>query len=420
MPVTFSRAGDIFDVYQGNGTFRVNHKGVDILDFHVTDDTPDPDPTPDPTPDPDPVPDPNPTPDPDPIPDPDPTTPPVIGGQVAANNAELKALAQAAKPGDVIGVKNGDFGAFNFNGSGVTFVAENEHGPRFTSYQVSGSGVRVDGMACWPDTPPNPGNGFDYGITFNSGANDCEVNRPLVMGRSDGRSFPTWDKAAWQASKLTAVGMLGTDCRINGLTAYGVRGGIFMLGDGNVATRPKVRGCSHDGYRPNRDRCQLIDAVVTDMVKIDANHPDAVQIFWKQGATYARLSDIVLRNFVALEYHMNQPDNPLNWNATNNKFGIAQGIGIHDGFTDNLLVDRAFIGVGAFNGVHIKGSQNGTFNAIELRQIYEPNRSDCWIDVNGNPNTFSGCVAPKFKGNATGTVANNSGPLPSWAQALLA
>ena len=65
MPVTFSRAGDIFDVYQGNGTFRVNHKGVDILDFHVTDDTPDPDPTPDPTPDPDPVP-------------PSDTTPPVV------------------------------------------------------------------------------------------------------------------------------------------------------------------------------------------------------------------------------------------------------------------------------------------------------------------------------------------------------
>lgn len=38
MPVIFNRAGNIFEVYQGNSTFRVHHNGKDILNFRVGDD----------------------------------------------------------------------------------------------------------------------------------------------------------------------------------------------------------------------------------------------------------------------------------------------------------------------------------------------------------------------------------------------
>jgi hypothetical protein len=170
MPVTFTRGGDVFDVYQGNGTFRVNHKGVDILDFKVdaTTPTPTPDPTPDPTPTPDPVPTPTPTPTAD-----------------VTNRAEL--LAAMASGQSMISLAPGDYGALPGIPDGTTLVsADMGNKAQFVSKSsmTGATGVTLDGLHF--KLPADPTTQDQTVILYLENLQDVTITNCVVEGTRNG------------------------------------------------------------------------------------------------------------------------------------------------------------------------------------------------------------------------------------------
>lgn len=408
MPVTFSRGGDVFDVYQGNGTFRVNHKGVDILDYRVGDAAPvDPAPV-----DPAPV---------DPVP-----TPPVVGGTVAANLAELQTLLSSAKAGDTIGLKNGEYGAAPLSKSGVTIVAENTHGAHFDQISVqncdgmrlSGMEVSPSGLVPWSTTPP-------WCINGRPTATNLQVDGVLLKGSPDADNFHNFSKAEWLQRCQAGAYFAGAGSSITDSQGVALFGGFFMDADGGTMRNIKLDGCSGDMFRATASNITINRIFGQDAFLIDGNHPDALQIFKaNRSGGFDPVTDLDVSEFIFVESTQNHISE-FHWDAQNNRYGILQGLAAHNTNYHRFKIADGIVKVGHWNGVRLNSVQGVDVQRVHCLSVYKgmPEfKADApWLSVTGSGVNVQDCTAQnvsQFADRTRNGPADYNMAKPAWAVAM--
>lgn len=371
------------------------------------------DPVPPPPP-PDPIPDPVPPPPP-PVPDPVPPSPPIGGLTVAKDLADLTARLKALGPGaHKIGLAKGTHGRLTVSGvkTGglVEIIAEEADAVILDRVRVQSSAdVAIRGMKVIPQADIIASNAFDYAFRADSTTQRVEFDRCTVWGRSDAPNHTNWSKADWQARAICGFQLEGPDSEVYGCTVMAGRFG-FYLGTQAVGSRilsSKGEGLSHDGIRLTGNGQRVAYNRVSDLVKIDGNHPDMVQAHGKRNSdgSFVPLDDIVIEDNTLLEWAI-RGDNPLQGFVATGIRG-PQGIFLGNGPYVRPIVRRNKVATGHYHGITINNGQGST---CEDNIVWNPNYAmpgiDLrypWISLKGSITAQSGNVAPQFTNQATGT-----------------
>jgi hypothetical protein len=384
------------------------------------DDAPTPTPTPTPEPTPTPTPTPTPAPEGEPTPTPTPTTPPIVTTDIAQ-------MLARAQPGETIIAADGSHGVVNLDGiaAGVTLQAETLHGAHFDKINIQNTnGFNITGVACWPTSGEPVGTNKEYSIRGLKSARDVAVRDCLFKGRVDSEDYPTWALADWRGWARGAVLLDGDDCTVSGCDAFGVRFGFALTGNRAIYNTARVFGASGDAFRAGGSDSFARNIVAADMVYMnDGNHPDAFQAF----NTAAPLTGLTVENFVFLEWLSNAWDSPLRWHEKQNRFGIAQGIGLHNGPYSNITLTDGYVRNNAATAIRINNADGVTISRVNAgscdfgKPAYDARFPK--IDVAGSGLSINNCEAEQFVGAAStgtgNTKPNYSAPMPAWAKALI-
>lgn len=376
---------------------------------------------------PDPAPDTTPDPAPPPVVTPPPvTSPPVVGGN-------LQAWLRAAAPGDTIHLPDGTYGSEVISGcaDNITLQAETKHGAHFERLTLTNvRGLTISDIAGWPLSSVPVSNNKLYCITGDATATDVMVDGALFMGHPDGQNYARWQLADWRDRAQGGVILDGSGCSVMNSTATGVRFGFALTGDVARFSNLRVMGMSGDAYRCGGSNTYAIGILAADAVYMnDGNHPDAFQAFGKRvNGANTLLSGLTIERFLFLEWLHNAPDSQLRFNANLNRFGILQGVGLHNPPYSNVTLRDGIVKVGTANGVKISGAAGATaervatMNVDHGRPAYDARFPK--IDITGSNLTLIDCQAEQFAGSVAtghnGTKPDYSAPLPAWAQALVA
>lgn len=404
-------------------------QGLDVLAELLAAPEPAPEPIPDPAPVPEPVPVPDPAPVPDPVPAPPPPgqtpAPPVIGGTVARNAAELLAMWQAAKPGDTIGLANGHYGAMTLAGKdGVTLVAENALAAGFDRILTKSlDGLDLNGIDFCPTGPVPYSNNPPKGLKGESTARNVRVTGCRFRAAQDSANHDQWTAADWKRAYQGAVLLDGFGASLKDCDAIGVAGGFWLTGDAARMDNMRVDGCSHDGYRCGGSGHVVRTISGANFVAIDGNHPDAYQIFGKKTAAgYEPIDSFDLAEFIFREW-TKRPDNPLRKNPRQNgRPSIMMGLTAHNSGYSNFVVRDGIVATNVQNAVRLV-AQNGLIieRVTALNVDHGTPLDDSGypgIELRGNGITARGLAAEKWIGQATGIAPDYTAPLPVWAQAM--
>ena len=365
-------------------------------------------------------------------------TPPVIGSTVAVNETDLRDKI-TANPGKTIGMKSGRWGAFTMNGGrGVTVVAENPGQAIFDKFDVTNTtGGGLHGLSVIPrgDTLKASNNVEIYGFDLKPGVSGMTLSGLTVKSGDDSAGHFNWTQAQWLKRAMGGLQISGTNCTVDGLRCEAIRFGLALVGSGNKATNTSMVGVSGDAVRINDSNNQVIGFYGSDGVLVDANHPDVVQMFGRynpSSGTYALMSNVLVRDFVFLEWTKN-PTNPLRitQGPGQGKYGVMQGIGMHNPPYANIKLNRVFITTGLLNGVKISNVNGADLTDVTVASAYYGtpyyDRRFPGILVSGSNVTSKNCRANQFSGGAVQAGVNGNAvldystdPTPAWAKPIIA
>lgn len=256
------------------------------------------------------------------------------------------ALAKA-RAGDTIVLLDGDYGALVVKNrkfsTPVTIRAENPRKAHLERIAITGtSGNMVfRNLSVWPSNPDKAGAtrvdaGFATNVTFDG---------LDVRSASTASGYAGWTKAQWAAHGLKGFQARGANVTLKNSTFTGLGFGIVMLGKGAAVDGNAVRGFSMDGIRVLGNNSTVRGNLVTDAVRINKNHPDAIQSWAQNGKPVKGL--VIADNTI------------VEWSSAKKSPYRAklQGIGLFDGWYDDLKITGNRIAVTAYHGIAVYGGR---------------------------------------------------------------
>jgi parallel beta-helix repeat protein len=206
-----------------------------------------------------------------------------------------------------------------------------------------------------------------------------------VRSSSDASGYPGWALVDWQKRPFTGFMTRGPRIQIINNDITGIGFGIQALGDNTIISNNRISGFSADGMRALGQNTIVRSNTVKDCVRIDGNHPDGFQS-WQRSSP---VSGLVLDGNTILEWS-HAKVNPLRCRL--------QGIGLFDGFYDNLTIQNNVVSVSAYHGISVYGARNAKIvnNTV--------------VSVSGNPARFPWLAVFPHKNKTPSTdvmVANN-------------
>lgn len=199
-------------------------------------------------------------------------------------------------------------------------------------------------------------------------SSDIELSHSLFRGREDSDSHTTWSREDWLSAKTGAVSLRGERSVIRSNKAIGVYHGFAISGRASEMYANSVWGFAADGMRVNNDNSVVIANRVADAVNIDGNHPDGLQAFKKDGV----MAGVVIKDNLILEWTI-RPDNPLR--------RPLQGIGMHNGPYQDIVIRDNRIASSSTNGIHVNNATNieVTGNIARNADGKRGNRPRIWL-----------------------------------------
>lgn len=321
------------------------------------------------------------------------------------------------KSGDRVILLSGEHGNFNpymlgFD-SPVTIMAETPKAARLAGAFINtGSGpFIIKDVSFWPDDPK----------TFSS-----QHVKPILMVRSDAKSvilesvefrssvdaenYMNWTSTDWtdralvSATDIRAPGSKILNSKFVGLKYNVVVSGADALVEGNV-----VEGFSGDAYRILGDRNVLRKNIAFNNFKIDDHHNDGIQSWAPSNVDGSSVSGLRIEGNTFIEWR-GDSSHPLR--------GKMQGIGLFDGYFDDLVIENNVIVSSMHHGISVYGARgavirnNTVVHSDGLAQSYP------WIGIfshkNGTPSKSVSIVnnlAMKFylaSGNDPGQIFDNA------------
>ncbi len=296
--------------------------------------------------------------------------------------------------GDKIVLKDGDHGALVLNNvsfsSTVTIVAQNAKKAHVEYIDISGNSknLLVDSLSVWPNNPYNrPGT-----LIFTAPTASNLVLEDLdVRAGQDAGNYLKWSAAEWRNRAVDGAMIYSTKTVVRRSLFTGVRFGVAILGDDGRAAGNRISGFSADALRGNGARAVIRGNYVENCVSVDGNHADGFQAFTQTSIVGLRIE----RNKI-LEWTAN-PSHPLRC--------YLQGIGMFDGFYDDLVIRNNVVSVRMGHGISVMGTRNAQITHNTVVQADGLPGNWPWIGVfdhkNGSLSTdvlVANNIAMKFMG----------------------
>jgi hypothetical protein len=249
------------------------------------------------------------------------------------------------------------------------------------------SGVTVDGLNVWPSQPQNIQKSL---VSSLDGASDIVVRNLDVRGRADGDQWASWDLQRWLATRADGIFLRGPRSRVENNRITGINFGIMTSGADAQVIGNVIEGFSGDGLRGLGNNNLFRGNLVRDCVDIDANHDDGFQSWSpKKRGPNSAVSGLTIEGNMILEW-TGPRTHPLRCKL--------QGIGMFDGFYDNVMIRNNLIAVSHFHGITVFGGRGVTIANNTVVNLFSARQPYPWIQVKAHKNG----TAPSHI-----TVANN-------------
>lgn len=300
-------------------------------------------------------------------------------GSAAAPFASVSAAFSSGKVagGDRILLQDGLHGALVVQGvtfpTPVTIAAENKHGARVESVRVRQgvNNVIISGLSV---IPTDPVNASGYLVDVEYSTTGIGLERLKILNGSDADDFMTWSAATWDARSGSS------GIRINGSQSYarwnrivGVYMGITVAGDDVRVAGNYINGYNGDGLRGLGNNNHFRRNRVFNCVDTDGNHDDGFQSFTRNGSVVRGLT---LDQNVIIEW-TGEPTHPLRCKL--------QGIGLFDGFFDDLTVTNNLVATTQYHGITVVGTRRAKIINNTVVNANGPGTAP-WIMVSDHKN----------------------------------
>lgn len=287
----------------------------------------------------------------------------------------LTALAKA-KAGDTILLMDGSYDGLIIKDraftSPVTVRSLNGKKARLDRISVDGKSRNLvfQSLSVWPSNSGAKANRLQVSGT----SSDIVFDGMDVRGSQDGSNYPNWSKADWLARDMKGIHSKGSSVTIKNSTLTGLGFAVVLEGPKTVALNNTIQGFSGDGLRVQGDNSVISGNRITDCVRYNANHPDAIQSWSQNGKP---VTGLVIENNTILEWS----------NPKVSKYRCSlMGISFFDGFYDDITIRNNVVASTSYHGIALYGGRkakivNNTVVNIKGQAVSYP-----WIKVNSHKN----------------------------------
>jgi parallel beta-helix repeat protein len=299
-------------------------------------------------------------------------------GSQAKPWASVGSAIKVAKGGDTILLMDGLHGGIKLNNAApdapVTISSMNGKKAQVEWIYLLGTtrNFVFRDLSIWPSNL----NAVERGrlVETGAGVSDVTFENLDIRGSVDAANYPAWTLEDWNKRRFTGIMTYGPRSAIINNKITGISFGIQTLGDNSLIANNRVSGFAGDGMRALGQKSTVRNNTVTDCVQVSANHMDGFQSW--------RVEGLVLDGNTIMEW-TNTKVSPLRCKL--------QGIGLFDGFYNNLIIQNNVISISAYHGISVYGAQNAKIiNNTVVSASGNPAKSP-WLRVfphkNGTPST---------------------------------
>jgi len=169
-------------------------------------------------------------------------------------------------------------------------------------------------------------------------------NLEVFGGGESSRDYLKWNISDWNAAK-NGVRLEGSESQVLNSHLWGVEFGITTKGQRAQVINNIIRGFGADGMRGFGTNSTFKGNAVIDCVDISDNHDDGFQSFTSSGS----IDGLILDGNTFIEWSADS-SHPLR--------GQMQGIGLFDGFYDNMIIKNNVVAVSQYHGIAVYGGRN--------------------------------------------------------------
>ena len=277
----------------------------------------------------------------------------------------------------------------------LTIAAQEGHTPVLSQFKLEGAFEKIylKDFTILKDSYQGPGNYWEADeINHNSDAclylasssfwgpgSRVKVNGLHVGTTTDASS---WTAGDWVQKSAAGIGLRSVtyceifNCRIEN-TSFGLN--IEYASDHTTAVGNTIKYYSGDGCRLISNDVYLAYNTITDCLKVDDNHDDAIQSY-SRGEDNSPGTGVLYNNVVRGNLIIGTTDfsNPL--------AGSPQGLGCFDGFFDGWIVENNVVIVDHYHGISFYGMRNSyILNNTVIDQNHDNDISP-WIMITDHKN----------------------------------
>jgi len=274
--------------------------------------------------------------------------------------------------GDTVFLMDGPHGEVNIYGqaftSPVVITSVNSKKAQLENI-LFGNGTRNITLRALQIVPTNPNVQSRHLVRSYADTSDITVELSWLRGSTDAFNFRKWDAATWQARKFDAIFLQGPRSKVLRNRIAAVNMGIVVDGADALVELNVINGFNADGLRGNGRNNVFRYNRVYNCVQTDGNHADGFQSFaianGKVGS--GSVDGLVLDGNVFIEW-TDGTMHPLRC--------ALQGIGMFNGFYDNVTITNNLVATRAYHGIAVYGARGGVISNNTVVNVV--NKAERW------------------------------------------
>ena len=285
-----------------------------------------------------------------------PLTSPPSSAAPSGSEADPFATVNAAfksgkiRGGDRILLKDGPHGTLLLRNAAfdaqVTIMSQTGSRAQIDSALIDNASrnIRLFQLSVWPT---DPSNGPRWLVLAMPDTSDIVVERLTIRSeRGEATKFASWDAAMWEARKFSGIRLDGPRSTAVRNNLMGIAFGITLRGNDSQAISNTINFYNGDGLRGLGNNNVFRWNRVFNCIKTDHNHADGFQSF--AGAS-GSVAGLVLDSNIIIEWTLAERNHPLRCRL--------QGVGLFDGFYDNLTIINNLVATTQYHGISVYGAR---------------------------------------------------------------
>jgi hypothetical protein len=252
------------------------------------------------------------------------------------------------KGGDRVLLKNGTHAAVLLRNlafdTQVTIMSQNKRLAHIESVLIRdvARNLRLFSLTVRPSDPAKaPG----YLVEAAPTTSDIVVESLTISSGKDASQFMDWDAAKWNTRRFSGIRLDGPRSSALRNRIIGLYNGVSLGGDNSQAVRNLINGYNGDGLRGLGNNNVFMANRVFNCVDTDDNHDDGFQSF---AGSSGVIRGLVLNKNVIVEW-LGAANHPLRCRL--------QGIGLFDGFYDDLTITNNLVATTQYHGISVYGTR---------------------------------------------------------------